>query len=157
DAHIAFVRPVYWPASMLLLSFRLFFSFVLLQQLVSLVRHGRLLDESVQDLWSPYEPIQRRAAEHLKQQGPDAVGVLLVAVESTAPLTAEQRELLPEVLAEIGPAAVPLLSRNLSHPSDDVRAVAIATLGHLRAWWALQELSAAASEDSSPHVRLALA
>lgn len=153
---IGFVRPSAWPATALLVSFRLFFSFVLLQQLVSLVRHGRLLGESVQDLWSPYEPIQRRAAEHLKRQGPDAVAVVLAAIETVAPLTAEQRTMLPQVLAEIGPAAVPLLSRSLDHPSADVRAVSLATLGHLQAWWALPELNSA-TDDAAADVRLALA
>src|SRR5205807_4603024 len=107
DAGIAFVRPIAWPATTLLVSFRLFFSFVLLQQLVSLVRHGRLLGESVLDLWSPYEPIQRRAADLLRQQGPDAIPVVLASIEAVAPLSAEQRDMLPQVLADIGPAAVP--------------------------------------------------
>src|SRR5205823_4799435 len=104
DSRIAFVRPAAWQASVLQASFRVFFSFVLLQQLVSLVRHGRLLGESVLDLWSPYEPIQRRAADHLRQQGPDAVPVLLASIEAVAPLSAEQRTLLPQVL-EIGRAS----------------------------------------------------
>lgn len=156
ESRIAFVRPAAWQASVLLASFRLFFSFVLLQQVVSLVRHGRLLGESVLDLWSPYEPIQRRAADHLRQQGPDAVPVVLGSVELLSPLTAEQRELVPRVLAEIGPASVPILSNSLRHPNDDVRAVAIAALGHLQAWWALPELASAA-EDGSMEVRVALA
>src|SRR5205823_10067254 len=67
----------------------------------------------------------------------------------------EQRLLIPQVLANIGPATVPLLSRSLDHPSDDVRAVAIAALGNVRAWWALPNLSEAA-EDPSPAVRISL-
>src|SRR5262249_10875080 len=145
-----------WPASMLLASFRLFFSFVLLQQLVSLVRHGRLLSESVQDLWSPYEPIQRRAAAHIEQQGPDAVPYVLASVEAIAPLTPAQLDMVPRVIAKIGPATVPLLTGNLNHPLADVRVVVVAALGHLKAWWALPELTALV-EDTSADVRLALA
>ncbi len=156
EAGIADVRPKYWPASALLASFRLFFSFVLLQQLVSLVRHGRLLSESVQDLWSPYEPIQRRAAAHLEQQGPDAVSYVLASVEAIAPLTPAQLDMVPRVIAEIGPATVPILTGNLNHPLADVRAVAVAALGHLKAWWALPALLAVV-DDSSAEVRLALA
>jgi HEAT repeat protein len=46
-------------------------------------------------------------------------------------LTKEQRDLLPPILAAIGPSAIPALIRHLLDPDDQMRAIAVAALGHL--------------------------
>jgi HEAT repeat protein len=154
-SHISYVHPARWPASTLLVLFRAFFITVLLQQLFTAIRHLRLIQDSVRDLWSPHEPIQRRAGENLTQQGVLAVRYLLRSMETIAALTPEQRQLLPRVLAGIGPASVGLLVRRLKHLNPHIREVVMAALGQLQAIGALPQLIRAAQDDSEG-VRLQL-
>jgi HEAT repeat protein len=153
---VAYVHPVRWPSSALLMLFRSFFVTVLLQQLFSSIRLNRLLDESIQDVWSPHEPIQRRAWEALTQQGVRVVRQLLQSIQKVEFLTPEQRQLIPEVLAQIGPSAVPYLVPHLDDPNENVRLVAVSTLGRLQALAALPWLLRAV-RDPSEAVRLGLA
>jgi len=153
--HLSYVHQVRWQSSTLLVLFRAFFITVLLQQLFTAIRHLRLIQESVRDLWSPHEPIQRRAGENLTQQGVLAVRYLLRSMETIAVLTPEQRRLLPRVLAGIGPATVALLVRRLKHTNAHIREVVIAALGLLQAIGALPKLIRAA-QDESEGVRLQL-
>ena len=95
---ISYVHQAAWPASALLIAFRMFFSFVLLQQLFASLRQGRLLSETITDLWSPHEPIHERARNALPQYGPAAIEPLLISLRNVTSLTKEQREQLPEVL-----------------------------------------------------------
>jgi HEAT repeat protein len=153
---VAYVHPVKWPSSTLLLLFRTFFVTVLLQQLFSSIRLNRLLTESIQDVWSPHEPIQRRAWEALTQQGVRVVRQLLGSVRTVEFLTAEQRQMLPEILAQIGPSAVPYLVLNIDDPNENVRLVVVSTLGRLQALAALPPLLRAV-RDPSEAVRQSLA
>jgi hypothetical protein len=130
---IAYVRQAAWPSSTLLAVFRIFFTFVLLQQLFASLRQGRLLSETITDLWSPHEPIHERARNALPQYGPAAIGPLLISLRSVTSLTKEQRDQLPPILAAIGPATIPALIRHLHDPHEHVRAIAAATLGRLNA------------------------
>jgi HEAT repeat protein len=131
--HATYVRPVRWPASMLLLAFRTFFTLVLLQQIFASVRQGQLLAETIAEFWSPHEPIQARARGSLPQHGVGAVQPLLESLRAVEFMTKEQREQIPLILAQIGPGAVPILERHLHDGHEQVRAIAAAALGHLRA------------------------
>ena len=155
-ARVVVVRPATAPASILLALFKSFFTLVLLQQIFASVRKGRLLTETIADFWSPHLPIHERARAALPQYGAVALTPLLAALRSSEALTQEQREMLPQVLATIGPAAIPDLVRHLDDPSEHVRAVAIATLGRLRSIDALPRLALMAA-DSSDLVRLSVA
>ncbi len=143
-------------ASAFLAMFKSFFTLVLLQQIFASLRKGRLLTETIADFWSPHEPIHERARASLPQYGAIALGPLLTSLRSTEVLTREQREQLPQVLATIGPAAVPHLIAHLGDASEHVRAVAVSTLGRLRATNALPLLAQLAN-DPSDLVRLSLA
>jgi len=153
---LAFVRPARWPASVLIVLFRSFFTLVLLQQIFASIRQGRLLAETIADFWSPHEPIQQRARNALPQYGPAAIAPLLVSLRSVAVLNKEQRDQLPQILAAIGPSTIPTLARHLSDPDEHVRAVCAAALGHLNAREALPAL-AALTRDPGDHVRQSLA
>jgi HEAT repeat protein len=155
-SRIAYVHQARWPASTLLVIFRSFFTLILLQQIMAALRYFRLIEESVKDFWSPHEPIQRLAGQNLAQQGTQAVQYLLQSMEQLAYLTPEQREMLPAVIAQVGPDVTPLLVAHLPHPNPVVREVAVAALGELHALETLPAL-AAAREDPSESVRLSLA
>src|ERR1019366_1118302 len=137
-AEITYVVPVAWPASTLLTSFQTFFAFVLLQQIFASIRQGRLLVETITDFWSPHESIHERARNALPQYGVRAIGPLLLSLRSVACLTKEQRDQLPPILAAIGPSAIPALIGHLNDPHEHMRALAVASLGHLHA---LDEMS----------------
>lgn len=153
---VAVAVPAGGVASAFLAMFKSFFTLVLLQQIFASLRKGRLLTETIADFWSPHEPIHERARASLPQYGAIALGPLLTSLRSTEALTREQREQLPQVLATIGPAAIPHLISHLNDPSEYVRAVAVSTLGRLRAANALPQMAQLAN-DPSDLVRLSLA
>jgi HEAT repeat protein len=129
---VAHISTAAWPASTLVVTFKVFFTFVLLQQIFSSLRKGKLLIEMITDFWSPHEPIRERARTALPQYGVIAIRPLLRSLRSVSALTKEQRDQLPQVLATIGPSAIPLLVRHLKDEHEFVRAVVIAALGQLR-------------------------
>lgn len=155
-AEIAYVHPARWPATVLFVLFRLFFTAVLVQQIFAWLRNLRLLQDTVRDFWSPHEPIQQRAGETLATQGPRAVGLLMRSMGEVDFLTPEQRRVLPAVIAQIGPSSAPLLVGQLQSPLEHVRDVAVAALGELRS---IESLSALCERraDPSPRVRAAVA
>lgn len=155
-AQVAVARPAAGLASALLALFKLFFTLVLLQQIFASVRHGWSLAETIADFWSPHEPIHERARAALPQYGAGALGPLLVSLRSAEALTREQREQLPQILATIGPAAIPDLVHHLSDPNEHVRTVAASTLGRLRATNALPQIARLVN-DPSELVRLSVA
>jgi HEAT repeat protein len=155
-ARVGVARPAAAAATALLVLFKTFFTLVLLQQIFASVRKGRLLTETIADFWSPHEPIHERARAALPQFGAGALGPLLVSLRSAEALTREQREQLPQILATIGPMAIPDLIYHLDDPSEHVRAVAASTLGRLGATQALPHLARLAN-DPSDLVRLSLA
>jgi HEAT repeat protein len=155
-ARVGVARPVAGPAKALLALFKSFFTLVLLQQIFASVRRGRLLAETIGDFWSPHEPIHDRARAALPQHGVGALVPLLVSLRAAEALTREQREQLPNILATIGPAAVPDLIHHLGDPNEHVRTVAVATLGRLRATTALPQIARLAN-DRSDLVRLSVA
>jgi HEAT repeat protein len=152
---LSYVEPKRWPASTLLTLFKSFFTLVLLQQVFASVRRGRLLAETITDFWSPHPPIYERARGTLLQYGPGAAQPLLQSVREVSALTTEQREHLPHVLADLGPAAVPSLRRRLQDPNEHVRGVAVAALGYLHALDTLPALEAL-MQDESEWVRICL-
>ena len=154
--HVSLVRQAAWPATVLLAGFKSFFTLVLLQQVFASVRQGRLLAETIADFWSPHEPIHARARTALPQYGAAAIGPILVSLRSATALTKEQRDQLPPILAAIGPCTVPVLTRHLADPHEDVRAVAAAALGHLHTRDAVPHLARLAT-DPGDHVRQAAA
>ena len=129
---VSYVHQARGPATSLLTAFRMFSTLVLLQQVFASFRQGQLLSETITDLWNPNEPIHQRACHALPQYGPGAIGPLLISLGTMTLLTKEQRERLPTILAEIGPAAIPTLVRHLHDKHEHVRAIAAAALGHLR-------------------------
>lgn len=129
---VSYVHQARGPATALLTAFRMFFTLVLLQQVFASFRQGQLLSETITDLWNPNEPIHQRACHALPQYGPGAIGPLLISLGTMTSVTKEQRERLPTILAEIGPAAIPTLVRHLHDKHEHVRAIAAAALGHLR-------------------------
>jgi HEAT repeat protein len=154
--HATYVQQARWPASTLLMLFKTFFTAVLLQQIFASVRRGKLLSETIADFWSPHPPIHERARGSLPQYGPGAVGPLLRSLAAIEVLTAEQRAYLPRIIADIGPSTVRVLLRHLHDPYENVRAVAVAALGHLHALDAVPELVELLT-DPSVWVRQALA
>jgi HEAT repeat protein len=149
------IQAAAWPAATLLMIYKTFFTFVLLQQLFASVRNAKLLGETIDDFWSPYQPIHLRARGSLPLYGLAAIGPLLSSLRSRGALTQEQREQLPGILADMGPAIAPVLTAHVRDPHADVRAVAVAALGRLRALAALPRLLRR-SEDPSPVVRQSL-
>jgi HEAT repeat protein len=154
-AHITYVHQARWPASTLLILFKLFFTFVLLQQIFTSVRQYKLLGEAVQEYWSPHPPIQERARSILAQFGDSAVKPLLESLKSVQFLTAEQRAQLPPLLADMGPTVSPVLVKQLRDPNENVRAISVTALGHLHALEALPAMARLA-QDSSEWVRQGL-
>src|SRR5262249_13862304 len=138
--HVTLVRPARWPASTLLLLFRIFFTFLLLNQILAALRQTRLLGETINDFWSLHPPIHERARRALPHHRPKAVRPLLRSVRGLGTLTAEQRLYLPGVIGAIGPAVVPLLVRHLRDRNESVRAVAVGALGELHALEAVPAL-----------------
>jgi HEAT repeat protein len=126
-----YVRQVAWPASILLTSFQTLFAFVLVQQIFASIRQGYLLVETIADFWSPHESIHERARHALPQYGARAIGPLLLSLRSIDCLSKEQRDQLPPILAALGPSAIPALIHHLHDPHEDMRALAVAALGHL--------------------------
>jgi HEAT repeat protein len=155
-ARVVFPRPTNPVAAAFLALFKSFFTVVLLQQIFASVRRGKLMAETIADFWSPHEPIHLRARAALPQYGAGALGPLLFSLRQTETLTREQRDQLPLVLATIGPAAIPTLIARLKDPNEHVRAVAVATLGRLRAPGAMPRMIAL-TRDPSDLVRLSLA
>jgi HEAT repeat protein len=153
--HVTYVHQARWPASTLLAGFRTFFTLVLLEQIFASVRRWRLLAETITDFWSPHPPIHERARSALPQHGPGAVQPLLASLRAIPVLTAEQRAYIPRIIADIGPATIPILVEHLADPHEHVRAIAVAALGDLRARDAVLAMSRLA-EDPSDAVRLAL-
>jgi HEAT repeat protein len=155
-AQVGVAHPVAGLATALLALFKSFFTLVFLQQIFASVRRGRLLAETIADFWSPHDPIHDRARAALPQHGVGALVPLLVSLRAAEALTREQREQLPQILATIGPAAIPDLIHHLGDPNEHVRTVAVATLGRLRATNALPQIARLAN-DPSDLVRLSSA
>ena len=154
--HMVYVHQKAWPASTLLTGFKTFFTLVLLQQIFASVRQGRLLAETIADFWSPHQPIHDRARYALPQYGAVAINPLLVSLRSVENLTKEQRDRLPEVLAVIGPAAIPGLRKHLYDAHEHIRSIVVATLGRLHALPTVA-LLAQLVDDESDLVRQSLA
>ena len=129
---VSYVHQAKGPASALLAIFRMFFTLVLLQQVFASFRQGQVLSETITDLWNPSGPIHERACRALPQHGAGAISPLLISLGNVASVTKEQRDRLPVLLAEIGPAAIPALVRHLRDQHEHVRAISAAALGHLR-------------------------
>jgi HEAT repeat protein len=129
----AFIRPHAWPASTLLAGFKIFFTLVLLHQIMASLRRGKLLSETITDFWSPHEPIRERASGALPVYGIVAIGPLLESLRRVPSITKEQRRDIPLILETIGPSIIPALVRHLGDSSEGVRAIAAAALGHLHA------------------------
>jgi hypothetical protein len=91
----AFVRQAAWPASTLLEGFKLFFTMVLLNQIIASLRQGKLLTETIADFWSPHESIHERARTALPVYGILAIAPLLGTLRSVTTMTKEQRDQLP--------------------------------------------------------------
>ena len=144
----SYVRAAAWPAALLLAGFKAFFSVVLLQQLFASLRQGKLLAETINDFWSPHEPIHDRARNALSQYGAVAIGPLLVSLRSVSTLTKEQRDQLPLILATIGPSTIPALVRHLNDPHEHVRATAAGALGLLHDMDTVRFVAGLASDPS---------
>ena len=151
----AYVHPAHWPASVLLLLYKVFFTLVLLQQILASLRQGKFLAETIADFWSPHASIHERARNSLPGYGTVAIEPLLASLRSVSSLTKEQRDQLPLLLELIGPSTIPALIRHLHDPHEHVRAIAVAALGRLHALEALP-LLVALGRDPSDMVRLCL-
>jgi HEAT repeat protein len=127
----SYVQQAAWPASLLMIAFRSFFTLVLLQQIFASLRQSRLLAETIADFWSPHEPIHERARNALPEYGAVVLEPLLVSLRNLPSLTREQHAGLPVVLASIGPSAIPALERHLQDAHEGVRGIAALALGHL--------------------------
>lgn len=145
----SFIRPAAWPASALLAAFKLFFTLVLLHQIFASLRQGKLLAETIADFWSPHEPIHDRACSALPVYGIVAIGPLLGSLRGVTSLTKEQRSDIPLILETIGPSIIPALVRHLRDPNEDVRAIVVAALGHLRALETVAAVTALAIDSSN--------
>ncbi len=146
------IRHAAWPASALLAAFQLFFTVVLLHQIMALLRQGTLLTETITDFWSPHEPIHERARNALPVHGAVAIGPLLGSLRLVPLLTKEQRERLPMILETIGPSIIPGLVRFGHDSHEHVRSIVAATLGQLHAL-ETAPLVAALARDPNEMVR----
>jgi HEAT repeat protein len=131
--HVSYVHQARWPVSTALAAFKIFFTLVLLEQIFSSVRRKKLLAETVSDFWSPHAPIHERASGALPQHGPGAARPLLLSLRSVPEMTAQQRIYVPQIIAAIGPATIPVLVKHVNDPYPNVRAVAALALGLLHA------------------------
>jgi HEAT repeat protein len=145
----SFIRPAAWPASALLAAFKLFFTLVLLHQIFASLRQGKLLAETIADFWSPHEPIHERACSALPVYGIVAIGPLLGSLRRVTSLTKEQRNDIPLILETIGPSIIPALVRHLRDPNENIRAIVVAALGHLRAMETVVALTTLANDSSN--------
>lgn len=146
--HLSYVHQLRWPASMLLLLFKAFFTMLLLQQLYAALRRFFVLGENIQDFWSPHQPVHQRAETALAQHGLSAVQPLLSSLRRDDLLTEAERGRLSDALASLGPGAVPLLLKHVRDPREDVRAVTLGTLGRLQALEVLPRLARVCSDPS---------
>ncbi len=151
-----FVYQTGWPAKTLLAGFKLFFTMVLLHQILASFRQGKLVAETISDFWSPHEPIHMRARNALPVFGIVAISPLLRSLNSISALTKEQREQLPLILETMGPSIIPALVRHLNDPNEHVRSVVVAGLGRLHSIESIP-LVADLSQDPSPFVRQSVA
>ena len=143
------ILPAYWPARVMLIGFKSFFTLLLLQQVFASVRDGRLLAETVTDFWSPHAPIHERARSALPQFGPSALRAIIDSLQSLGPLTKEQRDQIPVIIGTMGPVAIPELLRHAGsehEPTRGIVAKSLGTLGTPDAVAALIGLSADPSE-----------
>ena len=151
-----FVYQTGWPAKTLLAGFKLFFTMVLLHQILASFRQGKLVAETISDFWSPHEPIHMRARNALPVFGIVAISPLLRSLNSISALTKEQRETLPLILETMGPSIIPALERHLNDPNEHVRSVVVAGLGLLHSIESIP-LVADLNQDPSPFVRQSVA
>ena len=151
-----FVYQTGWPAKALLAGFKLFFTMVLLHQILASLRQGKLVAETISDFWSPHEPIHLRARNALPVFGIVAISPLLRSLNSISALTKEQRETLPLILETMGPSIIPALVRHLNDPNEHVRSVVVAGLGLLHSVESIASV-AGLSQDPSPFVRQSVA
>ncbi len=141
------------PATLLLSGFKSFVMFVLLERIFAALRQGRLLAETIEDFFSPHQPIHDRARYALPHYGIRALRPLLASLQNTK-LTPEQRKEMPQIVAEIGPDTVPWLLNGLRDPDETIRLLAVATLGELGALEALPALLGLKAE-ATEHLRRA--
>ncbi|MBY0230510.1 MAG: HEAT repeat domain-containing protein, partial [Gemmataceae bacterium] len=145
-----------WPARTLLVVYKAFFAFVLVQQLLSALRRSGQMGQVVRDFWNPNQVIHGRAKTTVPLFGAEAVGPLLRSLAEASKVTREMRDELPDLLAAAGPAAIPALVRRLRDPNEHVRIVAAGALGRLGGRRTLAKLVPLAG-DPSDSVRQAVA
>lgn len=143
------------PARLLATGFKVFFTVVLLHQVMASLRQGKLLAETISDFWSPHEPIHERARSALPVFGVMAVDPLLRSLRTVTSLTREQRERLPLVMETMGPSIIPSLARHLNDPHEHVREISASVLGRLNAMETLDRLISRV-DDPSDMVRQAV-
>ena len=153
--NLAHVRAELWPAHVLVVAFRTFITLVLLEQVFAYIRKSKLLSETIADLFSPHPPIHQRARHALPHYGLVAIEPLIVSIRSTASISKDHRDALPQILADMGPSAIPFLLTHLHDPNEQIRIIAVAALGHLQAEETLPSLTPLI-KDSSEVVRLSL-
>jgi HEAT repeat protein len=156
NLQISYVHQRRWPASTLLILFKSFFTLVLLQQIFASVRQMRLLGQTVRDFWSPHLPIREQARASLPQHGARVVRPLFASLKGVETLTPEQQDHVPQIIADIGSATIPVLIGHLHDPNENVRAIAASALGRLDALKALPRLALLA-QDPSELVRWSVA
>jgi HEAT repeat protein len=150
------LRQARWPSSTLLALFKIFFSVLLLRQIFSALGHGKLLQQAVNDFWSPHTHIRDRAGARLPSYGAEVIVPLFRSLRALDAVTAEQREHLPRVLADIGPSAGPKLVKHLSDPNEIARGIAAYSLGMICARHSVRTLIQFAN-DPSDYVRQSVA
>lgn len=153
---LSYLKARSFPIRMLVMAYKTFFSFVLLQQLFIALRQSRMIAETMKDFWSPHHPIHQRAIASLKQSGPDAIPALLGSLGRAEGLSKELQAEILEVLVEIGPSGVPNLLRFLNDEHGPTRALAIAGLGRFRPESGIKRLKKLV-DDPNEVVRLQVA
>ena len=146
-----FVRQAAWPASALLVGFKLFFTLVLLHQIVA-----SLSEASCSHKQSPISGARTSrsiagAEPHLPVYGMIAIGPLFALLRSITTLTKEQRDQLPLILANIGPSIIPRV-RHLHDSHEFVRSTVVGACRHSAStsWcphWRLPALTPATSSE----------
>ena len=115
-----------------------------------------MLSETIAEFWSPHEPIAEQARLSLPQHqasAPSARCCCRCDPSSSSPRSSDQ---LPQVLADIGPSALPTLTAHLHDSHENVRAVAAGAVGCLHALNALPALAKLRRDPSESVLRQSL-
>ena len=150
-----FVYQTGWPAKTLLAGFKIFFTMVLLHQILASLRQGKLIAETISDFWSPHEPIHLRekCTPRFRYSGHQSAPAFFEFNLCADQGTKRKASSYP---GDDGTVDYSRFLRHLNDPNEHVRSVVVAGLGLLHSIESIP-LVADLSQDPSPFVRQSVA